>query len=622
MKWAVDFAPPSSKLSKRRGKRAGKQKLKYTPKIREARKSEVLGELCDKVAALSLDTSGSTTPSKPRDSITNPLDTVRHHWAPQFPPEKSLEPSAPENAFFQHNRIFQARASPSPTHHEESKPEGPRFFPLSAFLASPPPAALQISASKPTRPVMTQNSPTIRSLAETPSTSAQEAVASAGRALATEETNTVEIEEPLFRFEDGPILESVPLIAQRTGSHRQTPECFNAKALPSSPLPITFPLVASPVLTPALVPSSLPTTSPYRPIDFRPNYVSEELPQTFPKRSWIRADIYRSSRPYSYGYGESHIPSLGTAVSPSPRPSVAPQPRRTMVSPPLGPSRFDEHFRSVYPWYTTPVQLGGGEEFLKMGHGNPCWCSHCPNSVPLGEVPGEEVWASELRKSLRNGSTPLSARLPGEKLQPPIGTRPRKTSPETVPTPESSSVFNSGPRFEELTRTMREAFMPGSDNSGSQDNVWTMVSADDDASTRSQFSAPRSFLDDYSSAWEPSPPPPTRATVSEEEHFSEPEILSFPTPSSEFSELAWTVTPSGSGASSPLEEHHFVHYTPTHVESTRYVYPSETVSPALSPTLWPALPSAPPPTSAHSPRQTQRSASASGSEVISNVESI
>ncbi|KAF2444795.1 hypothetical protein P171DRAFT_443767 [Karstenula rhodostoma CBS 690.94] len=548
---------------------------------------------------------------------------MRHHWAPQLLFEKTVEPSAPGNAFFQPDRTYHDKVSPFPDHHEEFKQREPRFLPSSAFLASPPPAALQIPASEPTRPVMTQNSPTKRSLVESPSRSAQEAVASASRAPAMAEANTADLEKPLFHLKLGSgTLSGPPYTQPPVCLQRQTPGHSHTMASLSSLLPITSPHVASPVLTPPPVHSSLSTTFPYRPVDdLTPNYVSAEPPQGFSKRSWISADIFRSSHPYSYGYGESPLPPLGTTVGPFSHPSV--QPRRTMIPASLGPSRFDGVSRSL-PWYKAPERSRNVEEFLKMGHGNPCWCSNHPNSVPAGELASEDDWARSKMNPWKNGSTPLPPIRPGDKLQPPIGTGRPKKSAEPVPTPRSSSPPKPGPEIEELTRSVREAFMPGSDHSGSQDSVWTMVYAGDDYPTSSQLAAPPPSRDDYSNIWQPSTPPPTRVTVSEQELASEPVMLSFPSPNSEFSDIAWTDTSSGLAFVSPHEDY-FGQYSPVSTELIRYIYTSPTISPtvlsALSPTLWPTL-SAPPPTSAHSPQQTQRSASASSSEVGSNAEFI
>ncbi|KAL5378824.1 hypothetical protein DPSP01_008864 [Paraphaeosphaeria sporulosa] len=637
MKWLFDFAPPPSKPSKRRRRRTGKQKLKYTRKIREARKSDVSGEICDKVAALSLNDGGSTTPTtftKPRDSVTNALDTVRHHWAPQFRPGKSLEPTTPQNAFLQPDRIFRERASPSPSHHgtspspshhEEFKQKEPRFFSLPAFLASPPPAALQIPAGKPPRPVTTRNSPTERSLAEMSSTSAQEAVASAGRALATEGFNTAHGRLPLYRLEKDvqvglPDIESLPPITQQTGMQRQMQEGSHTRALPSTPLSITFPHVAAPVLTAPLMPESLPTSSPYLPADCSPNYVSGELSQLLLKKSWLRADIYKSPHPYTYTYRDSHLLSLEAVAGPSSDPSVAPlEPRTT--------SRFDGFFRSVYP-----------RDFLGMGHGNPCWCSNCPDSVPLGELPGEEVWTTpkELRKSLRRGSAPLGSPRRGNNQQAPIGTdRPRKKSPKPVPTPRSSPPLTLPDGYEEIVPGLaRHVLAPFSDRIVPQNNIWTMVALGDgrDLFRGSQPSAPPPSQDGYSSTYLPSPPPPTdddysifqpstprpiSATFSQQglasepellssdyELASEPEMLSYPTPTYELSELAWTAGPSSSSAVSPAEG---VHWDGSVAE----IYLSPTLSPA------PSLPSAP-----HSPQQAHGSAEAERDEETSNAEDV
>ncbi|KAL5436940.1 hypothetical protein PMIN06_010690 [Paraphaeosphaeria minitans] len=708
MKWAFDFVPPPSTPSKRRGKRAGKQKLKYAPKIREARNSDVLGELCDKVAALSLNNSGSTTPTtptKPRDSVTNTLDTVRHHWAPQFRPEQSLGPTTPHNAFFQPDRIFDERASPSPghdrtspspnhhrnspspkhhsiylspshhsnspspSHHEESEQKEPCFFPLPALLASPPPAALQIPAGKPTPPITTRNSPTKRSLAEMPSTSAQEAVASAGRALATEETNTAHGGLPLYRFETGlevglPIIESLPPITQATGMQRQTQEDAHARALPSVTLPITFPHVASPVLTAPLLPESLPTTWPYRPAHVRPNYVSRELYQPLLKKSWLRADIYKSPHPYTYVYGESHLPSLRAVAGPSSDPSVASlDPSRT--------SRFDELFRSVYP-----------REFLSMGHGNPCWCSNCPNNVPLGELPGEEVWTTprelseslrrgsvplgrprrgdnqqppigtdwlkrKSRESLRIGSTPLGCARRGDNQQPPIGTgRPRTKFPEPVTTPRSSSPHTLPDGYEEIVRrVVSHVLARVSDHTVPQNDILTMAAPGDgdELFIGSQPSAPPPSRDDYSNTYlpshplpiddddyfilQPSPPPPTsatllqqdlvsepellsfttRATVSDYDLASEPEILSYPTPTYELSELTWTAR------SSPVSLVGGVHFDGSVAE----IHLSPIASPAPSPRMSPSVPSAP-----RSPQHTRWSGEAGSDGDTSSLEDV
>ncbi|KAJ4349882.1 uncharacterized protein N0V89_008501 [Didymosphaeria variabile] len=619
MKWAFDLVHPIPKLSRRRGKRAGKHKLKYTSQSnRDAQKNKGLGEICDKIVALSLN-SGSTR-SEPRDNTTTPMDTVRHHWAPQFRPDKTLEPSVPESVHLQPKPyIPHAKASPSTDDQEQTRQKESRFFPLSAFLASSPPAAHSVPASEPTRPVLTRNSQTKRTFAEAPSTSAQEAVASVCQALAMQRTDTAALEEPLAACVS---ISSLPsLVAQPSvPACRQRSEFPHVTASSFSPLPITSPHAASPVLTPKVMPNPPSTPSPFRPVDFSPEYILEEPPQPPVADLVTGQDPAQALHHYYSGYGRTCRSSLTTAPFTYPHPFCAPsQPRTTMVPPHIsGVARLDEALRwSLFGYGAPQGPLSGTtssvsvEDFLKMGHASPCWCSKCPNSVPLGELPHEKVIATSQTERTEIacntliipktfGDEPHEETVAGAWRREPenreIGIGTETESNELVPTSQSSSSSRPQSDFEELLRSVREAFTPDSDNESSEDDTWAVV----------YKGYPRPQVSMQSS----------QDTVSEPEIVSEPEVLSLPTTSPAFSETTWTIPPFDFELGSPREEL---------VETNSLTTPSSPLnlwsSPSNSPFLTPVLPSTPPPTSV-APTPNRRTGSAVHTEDILNVQNI
>jgi hypothetical protein len=614
MKCAFDFAPPSSKISRRRGKRTGRHKRRYTSQSREAQQSEVLGELCDKATALS--PNSGLTGSEPRNGITTtPWDTVRHCWEPQFCSKKSFEPSASGNVFLQPDRYIPSTlASPSLGVHADTRQKESRFSPLSAFLASPPPAVHQVPVSKLAQPVMTQNFQTKRLVAQTPSTSAREAVASACQTFAMDRANTAALEAPPPSFVHTSPLHS-PVAQPTVYLHRQTPEPSHAMASTSSPFPITSPHTAPPILTPTS------SSSPFRPMDFRPEHVSSELPQPLSADSMTSPDTTRELYSYWYGYGPDRPSLLATAPTTSLRPfRTLPEPRRTILPPPPGITSLDEALRSSFFGYagsqrsSVAARAVSVEDFLKMGHANPCWCSNCPNSVPLGELPHEKEMATSTRESKEKRLGFLSANTSGEKQHGKVladdarektdieatGTATQMESAEADPTPQPSSSSEFGLGFEELTQSVREAVVPGSDSRVFQENTWEIVSARDDRSNRSLTSTP-----------------PSLDTVSERALTSEPGVLFMPTRSPAFSDTAWTTTSFDFELGSPHGE--VVGASrPTTPSSPLFLWPSPSNSPALTP----VLPLTPPPTSVQSPMPIRRSTSVVLSDGTSNVRSI
>jgi hypothetical protein len=604
MKWAFDFATPSSNTSRRRSKRTGRSKRKHGSRNRDAQQHEMLGELCDKVTALSLD-SGPTCTELWDSTTTIPLDTVRHRWEPRSCFEKIVEPSAPGNMFLQPDRyIPPTTTSPS---------LGARFSPLSAFLESLPHAAHQAPVSKPTHPIMSQISQTKETLARTPPTSAQEAVVPACQALATGKANTAALEEPLAFVHTSPL--HSPGAQPSVYLHQQTPEPSHAKYSPPYPLSITSPHTAPPVLTPTS------TSSPFRPMDFRPEHISSELPRPFPADSMTSADTAPKLYPYWYGCGQSRPSLLAAAPVTSLRQfTTLPEPCRTMLPPPPGMTSLDETLRWTLftcagpqrsqSAATRPVSV---EDFLKMGHANPCWCSNCPNSVPLGDLPHEKAMATSKSESKETELGTLSANTSGERQHEEaytddarektdiqaIGTATQMEAADADPTPQPSSSSESGLGLEELTQSVCEAVMPGSDNvvSHSQENIWEIASARDDRSTRPQISTQ-----------------PSQDTASELALTSEPGVLSMRTRSPALSDTAWTTTSFDFELDSSYEEV-VEALRPNTPHSPLFLWPSPSNSPALTP----ILPSRLPRTSVPSPTLIRRSTSPVLPNITSNI---
>ncbi|KAF2687122.1 hypothetical protein K458DRAFT_186085 [Lentithecium fluviatile CBS 122367] len=419
-KWAFDFVQPSS--PRRRGKRGGKHcKLKLEArKRREAQKSDGLGDLCKKMAALCLNegpprtsTAGAAPKpqiqnSLPRSGFTFSTDAVRDHWMPQFrpnaePPSISrLKPSTPQFASLlqpPESGLTNVGAAHSPGETAEMRRKESRFFPLSAFLASPPSAAGRASA-QPRQPALTRKESIEKQPSVVPPTPDQKAAASAAcRALALQVANTGN-SPPLNLQPDSqaarpssppslvqtacppprPITPENPLVMAPppaplsiTPSHTASPTLSTSPVISSAPSLACAPSVVSAV--PSSQPSRAPPPLPPRPVSTRDTpqpwaLPSFDCPKTTSPLSLITAPI---TSPYPFITPPTpSLANLSTSLFAKPKPAVPfipGLPKRDDVAPVSSIAQFEL------------------QEFLRLGHAAQCWCSQssspsCHSNTP------------------------------------------------------------------------------------------------------------------------------------------------------------------------------------------------------------------------------------------------
>ncbi|KAF1355686.1 hypothetical protein EJ07DRAFT_158316 [Lizonia empirigonia] len=421
-KWAFDFVPTARPGTKRRGKRGGKQqRLKHAlKKTCEKPHADSLDELCHRVAALRLDGDDPTEPkqrpqhelqlSTPSADPASCVNTVRHHWAPQFRPD-SLPISTPDNG----PRTLSLQPQlclPPPILTQDSRINSlpnvrrryPRF-PLPAFLrdlTTPddclgywPPATPAFRPLPHNRPDDSAKSPASTSS----STSAQSAAAAAAyRALVLSKSTTPTSSNAVMTHQAVPTTQPLPTDTATTY------ERFPAFGAPSS----TPPRAPVPTISPALVvppATRTPTATPTSPTEIS-SPVSTPVAQPINSRSFTesvettaapvmgQSSTARPSRPpapkrspwgwqeFSEGITVFHTsPStLTTAPVTSPYPFVyPPQPwTPTDVSKDLFkdtaavPSSLRRKLAFSPP---SPAMQKELQDFLDLGHADDCWCS-------------------------------------------------------------------------------------------------------------------------------------------------------------------------------------------------------------------------------------------------------
>lgn len=489
-----------------------------------------MGELCEKLAALGLDVEPSNATTEgapvdrqnavPRSNFNLSTGTVRHRWMPQFrtnpdsslssnvvkpiTQEKTTVPQPPERC------LTKATASLPAEEAAETRCKESRFFPLSAFLASPPAVARHSTSAKPSQPAPTHQDTKEKQLAITPSTVAQRAAARAAcRALASGAASSagpcVSLSTPIslgthtsesaIPLQSSQISNPAPLLAM--------PEKYNHPSMdpPSTPLPITPPHTTTPTLTTspaipshpymapsdsvisALPASQSPNTPP--PLPLRPQ-VTSSTPQ-----SWTAVSATGSSGPTSPLV-------LITAPVTSPHPFVTPpRPNPTVVAIPAMPKPFAPAVpiipkKDVVPTIpkqqeiapTSSVTQTELQDFLERGHADPCWCSR-PSSTFCGPACATKVPSSQTQNKL----TILRKRTFNEfELDTEIATMLGATS--LSPTPQSTES-----EFEDLGYHGDSILTPASTD---EEDDWDVVSAAE------WFSRPRvCSIDTYQPTFEP-----------------------------------------------------------------------------------------------------------------------
>jgi len=398
---AFDFTKQTGP-ARRRGKRGGKHnKLKLQArKHREAGESDCLRDLCEKVAALSRDDEplhaslASVAPTQqdgvPWTDFTFPTETFRHHWMPQFRPDaKSSTLSAPKTSNLEGPPLVQAsercltkiEAAHSLEEITEPRRKESQFFPLSAFLAGPPSTADRAAPKTAPRPALKRKASFGQQLSIAVPTPAQKAAASAAcRALASRVADRATScqSTPHAAQSSSPL---PPALNSHLIERRITPENPRTMALLSAPFPITPSHTVSPTLSTSPVISSAPSLActpsiePAVPLLQPPRAASRLPPKTTSThdtaQTWAKSGLDES---------EPTSPlSLITAPITSPHPFV------TLTKSSLATTSFAKSNPAVpfLPSLQTrddlvPVNSVAQlelEDFLKMGHASPCWCS-------------------------------------------------------------------------------------------------------------------------------------------------------------------------------------------------------------------------------------------------------
>ena len=467
-----------------------------------------------------------------------PTDTVRHHWAPQFRPLTVSPSSASAKVILKPERCDSQTIDPLIADDQEARRKESRFFPMSAFLATPSTAIQKPSTRSANRPDLDRDSVTMKPTSSLPSGYAQDAVTStACRAL-------TKLAAPKCTSELPTYAESLSSANQQY-SNLSSSKMTNFPASSehqSAPLLISSPQIASPRLT--LV--SMDSASPgYRTSTID---VSETVHVSLPespsspteKPTTFRVDG-QCALQSDLGNLHSTPRSLGIASAMSPSPFVA---ARFFDMPKLHPvlnSGWNTASRNPFvasestdrgPLSSSTAPVPSVDEFLRMGHANPCWCTHSPEATPPAVSRcGKSAKALESRS---NGACSQTSIPPGvthnegnNELQnecvdisdlQDLGVLCNETSEDVPANPACESVFE----FENLTASLQAAFSPNhSHEDPEEEDAWIMINAGDDRYKKPQ-------------------PPPLKLEdiLSEPELVSEPDIMSMPS-----SPSSWTLPP-------------------------------------------------------------------------------
>ncbi|KAF2660425.1 hypothetical protein K491DRAFT_711642 [Lophiostoma macrostomum CBS 122681] len=435
-KWAFDFTQSPNSSVRRRGKRGGKaNRLRHDNSQRQLEdcrsESESVDDLCKRTAPDGEDPGahdqrrlGDDRNCLPHADFTFCADGVRHHWMPQFRPNSSASqsPKLSGGDGFQLPRplercLTQAKDPTPPVELTEFKRRESRFFPLSAFLATPDTAARHPSKSSVPAPIPAKTSASRKQLSVSIPTASQRAAASAAKcALAnqkvavpplaiTRNTHTSRPASPSSLAQTSTPLSPPPTPRSEAG-------CLLHMQAPCTPLSVT-PSTASSTLTispsvsavPSLVPapsliSSLRTSCPRRsppPLPLPPR------PQLSPTTSLSLGSWTGVSTP------ETISPALPTTKEPL----IAHNPIISYANPkPKTPQRLTKFFDKPCPpavpvlsklFPQAPLKSAVHqdlEDFLRMGHASPCWCSYHNSAKTYTSTEAQSTSSVESRPSL------------------------------------------------------------------------------------------------------------------------------------------------------------------------------------------------------------------------------
>lgn len=424
--WAFDFVPTATSISKRRGKRGGKQqRLEHALKRPcEHPKPDISGALCHHSAAQRPDDDEHTaavqtqqrevqsdTPSRGFPSSVN---AVRHQWAPQFRPDSlptseptvlkptNIELKNPSQGSQRRLPVLKSAHRPHPNGSPNNRNAYPRF-PLSAFLkdlTSPsdskgywPPKPPEIES---TPLPCSGKAPDTLTAASPPASAQSIAAAAACRALVLSKIRTLPSSATFRTYRTEPL--TLPLSINTKSNYAR----FPAFPLPPSavfraPNPVdssALTLLPTPTTAQMRLSSqavSLPVVSTATPIIYSPSVAPVALSpapmdrrrsNSRPSCASALQGVSRCWQEVSEAMSNSHTPPSTLVAAPitSQYPfAYPPQPwTPTAVSKELfkdtaaGPSILRRNLASNPP---TPEAQRGLREFLVMGHADDCWCA-------------------------------------------------------------------------------------------------------------------------------------------------------------------------------------------------------------------------------------------------------
>ena len=434
-KWAFDFVPTPRSGTKRRGRRGGKQqRLRHSlNKACEKSRAQTSDETCGRFAASLSDDDAPTVASQkpqqkepsstPTGGSASAVDSVRHHWAPQFRPNSlpTSKPTVtePTNVLPTTPSQLSKRCEPSPKLALDSwgdalpskRTVNPRF-PLSAFLkdlASPtdclgywPP---KTPAPEPASPAQSTEEPKSQTAAPlaTPIFSVGAGPACGALVLSR---NTINLSSNAVKTHQA--VPTTPPLSNNTGSTFKHFPAFGVPTFAPPPAPASTALPALALLpsTTSLytVPaSSQPTPSPVMmpstpPVAFSPLSLSIATPSVPLKQQTPTSRPSRPPAPQRSPWGWQEVSEGVTVFRTSPStlitaPITSPYP---FVYPPRPwtPTAVSEDLFKDTAAVPSVLRRKRGSrpsspevqkelaEFLDMGHADDCWCSSSKHMSP------------------------------------------------------------------------------------------------------------------------------------------------------------------------------------------------------------------------------------------------
>ncbi|KAF2712602.1 hypothetical protein K504DRAFT_488996 [Pleomassaria siparia CBS 279.74] len=493
--WAFDFVPTNSHRRRRRGKRTGKNNklnlAKPRPQGHGTSVTEVRDNVRSTMATLGLDYEDSKSPATqllgntqsvpPKTDFTFSTDVVKYPWMVQFNPnflsDQSLKPQATQAKPVKPEKI--ELPLPRGLERPEIKSRESRFFPVSAFLPVPDRSACLPSSPRALEERFSSAGRRKNGLSiVNPSPAHKAATSVACRALATRRRVAPAVATSLGPYDPRPASPSplgqttIPITPPITPDSSPTTSPF-------APMAITPSLAASPTLT------TSPTISSLSSLASSPLTISEprsllsqppRSPSFLPPRPLLTPTTPSMSHHWTQVSGDATpsstsplsldstlaTPSVSSGIQ-SYSPPLSPKPSPPIVT----TSLFGTTCVTKPP--LSPVIEKQLVSFLKLGHGNPCWCTaHGHWQLPPQPLP--EMMSSQTLKERehRNASDNEGTTINLEQSIRRNHTRDEFSEVSDAPSSVCSSTMSA---FENL-----DFFPRSEDSEHDTDEDWTIVS--------------------------------------------------------------------------------------------------------------------------------------------------